>query len=84
MTFARIQDQAPIIEMNTTIIAPMVRRAAPNFRVIAMIVASAMLMENIDATVMTTALPRTRRELARYSPSATDSSIRRAHSSARA
>ncbi|MGO7204182.1 MFS transporter, partial [Rhizobium ruizarguesonis] len=37
--------------------APMVRRATPNFRVIAMIVASAMLMENIDATVLATALP---------------------------
>ncbi|TCU27183.1 MFS transporter [Rhizobium laguerreae] len=42
--------------------APMVRRAAPNFRVIAMIVASAMLMENIDATVLATALPTMARD----------------------
>lgn len=40
--------------------APTVPRAAPNFRVIAMIVASAMLMENIDATVLATALPTMR------------------------
>lgn len=42
--------------------APMVRRAAPNFRVIAMIVASAMLMENVDATVLATALPTMARD----------------------
>ncbi|ANP84719.1 MFS transporter [Rhizobium leguminosarum] len=42
--------------------APMVRRAVPNFRVIAMIVASAMLMENIDATVLATALPTMARD----------------------
>jgi EmrB/QacA subfamily drug resistance transporter len=37
-------------------------RAAPNFRVTAMIVASAMLMENIDATVLATALPTMARD----------------------
>lgn len=42
--------------------APIVRRAAPNFRVIAMIVASAMLMENVDATVLATALPTMARD----------------------
>ncbi len=42
--------------------APLVRRAAPNFRVIAMIVASAMLMENVDATVLATALPTMARD----------------------
>ena len=42
--------------------APMARRAAPNFRVIAMIVASAMLMENVDATVLATALPTMARD----------------------
>ncbi|MBB2699513.1 UNVERIFIED_ORG: EmrB/QacA subfamily drug resistance transporter [Rhizobium esperanzae] len=48
--------------------APMVRRAAPNFRVIAMIVASAMLMENIDATVLATALPTMARDFAVSAP----------------
>ncbi len=42
--------------------APLARRAAPNFRVIAMIVASAMLMENVDATVLATALPTMARD----------------------
>jgi EmrB/QacA subfamily drug resistance transporter len=42
--------------------APAVRRAAPNFRVVAMIVASAMLMENVDATVLATALPTMARD----------------------
>src|SRR3954470_8143341 len=42
--------------------APIVRRTAPNFRVIAMIVASAMLMENVDATVLATALPTMARD----------------------
>ena len=41
---------------------PLVGRAAPNFRIIAMIVASAMLMENIDATVLATALPTMARD----------------------
>ena len=48
--------------------APMVRRAAPNFRVIAMIVASAMLMENVDATVLATALPTMARDFAVSAP----------------
>ncbi|AYD03710.1 MDR family MFS transporter [Neorhizobium sp. NCHU2750] len=37
-------------------------RARPNFRVIALIIASAMLMENIDATVLATALPTMARD----------------------
>ncbi|ANL64981.1 major facilitator superfamily protein [Rhizobium phaseoli] len=48
--------------------APIVRRGAPNFRVIAMIVASAMLMENIDATVLATALPTMARDFAVSAP----------------
>ncbi|TCR02671.1 EmrB/QacA subfamily drug resistance transporter [Neorhizobium sp. JUb45] len=39
-----------------------VDRPVANFRVIAMIVASAMLMENIDATVLATALPTMARD----------------------
>ncbi len=41
---------------------PVAGRAAPNFRIIAMIIASAMLMENIDATVLATALPTMARD----------------------
>jgi EmrB/QacA subfamily drug resistance transporter len=41
---------------------PLAGRAAPNFRVVALIVASAMLMENIDATVLATALPTMARD----------------------
>lgn len=48
--------------------APMVRRGAPNFRVIAMIVASAMLMENVDATVLATALPTMARDFGVSAP----------------
>lgn len=42
--------------------SPLVGRAAPNFRIVALIVASAMLMENIDATVLATALPTMARD----------------------
>ena len=41
---------------------PLTARAVPNFRVIALIIASAMLMENIDATVLATALPTMARD----------------------
>ncbi len=41
---------------------PLAGRAVANFRVIALIVASAMLMENIDATVLATALPTMARD----------------------
>src|SRR3954462_2785887 len=42
--------------------APVAGRATPNFRVVALIVASAMLMENVDATVLATALPTMARD----------------------
>jgi EmrB/QacA subfamily drug resistance transporter len=42
--------------------APIVRSGRPNFRVIAVIVASAMIMENVDATVLATALPTMARD----------------------
>src|ERR1700754_3000951 len=42
--------------------APAIGRAKPNFRVIAMIIASAMFMEQLDATVLTTALPTMARD----------------------
>ena len=44
-------------------------RAAPNFRTIALIVASAMLMENVDATVLATALPTMARDFGVDAPS---------------
>ncbi|TCL76086.1 DHA2 family efflux MFS transporter permease subunit [Rhizobium sp. BK251] len=49
--------------------AAQVRRAAPNFRVIAMIVASAMFMEQLDATVLATALPTMARDFGVNAPS---------------
>ena len=45
------------------------RRAAPNFRVIALIVASAMFMEQLDATVLATALPTMARDFGVSAPS---------------
>lgn len=39
-----------------------IERAAPNYRIVALIVASAMLMENVDATVLATALPTMARD----------------------
>jgi len=42
--------------------SPLIGRAAPSFRIVALIVASAMLMENIDATVLATALPTMARD----------------------
>src|SRR3954469_24748778 len=39
-----------------------VRPAAPNFRTIALIVASSMFMEQVDATVLATALPTMARD----------------------
>src|SRR5262245_3736606 len=46
-----------------------VGRAKPNFRVIAMIVASAMFMEQLDATVFATALPTMARDFGVSAPS---------------
>ncbi|WP_160005355.1 DHA2 family efflux MFS transporter permease subunit [Rhizobium sp. 18055] len=46
-----------------------VRRPQPNFRVIAMIVASAMFMEQLDATVLATALPTMARDFGVSAPS---------------
>jgi EmrB/QacA subfamily drug resistance transporter len=45
------------------------RPAAPNFRVIAMIVASSMFMEQLDATVLATALPTMARDFGVSAPS---------------
>src|SRR3954469_20038621 len=45
------------------------RPAAPNFRVIAMIVASSMFMEQLDATVLSTALPTMARDFGVSAPS---------------
>ncbi|HEY0123167.1 MAG TPA: DHA2 family efflux MFS transporter permease subunit [Rhizobium sp.] len=45
------------------------RRAAPNFRVIALIVASAMFMEQLDATVLATALPTMAKDFGVSAPS---------------
>ncbi len=44
------------------------RRAAPSFRVIALIVASAMFMEQLDATVLATALPTMARDFGVSAP----------------
>lgn len=44
------------------------RRAAPNFRVVALIVASAMFMEQLDATVLATALPTMARDFGVSAP----------------
>ncbi|KQV63780.1 DHA2 family efflux MFS transporter permease subunit [Rhizobium sp. Root1220] len=49
--------------------AAAVRRPKPDFRVIAMIVASAMFMEQLDATVLATALPTMARDFAVSAPS---------------
>jgi MFS family permease len=49
--------------------AATVRRPQPNFRVIAMIVASAMFMEQLDATVLATALPTMARDFGVSAPS---------------
>ncbi|KQV32558.1 MFS transporter [Rhizobium sp. Root1203] len=46
-----------------------VERRQPNFRVIAMIVASAMFMEQLDATVLATALPTMARDFGVSAPS---------------
>jgi hypothetical protein len=44
------------------------QRPSPNFRVIAMIVASAMCMEQLDATVLATALPAMARDCSVSAP----------------
>ena len=49
--------------------AAAIGRAKPNFRVIAMIVASAMFMEQLDATVLATALPTMARDFGVSAPS---------------
>ena len=48
--------------------APEAPVAAPNFRLVALIVASAMFMEQLDGTVLTTALPAMARDLGTSAP----------------
>lgn len=45
-----------------TIPAPEIQKTGPNFRIIALIIASAMFMEQLDATVLATALPTMARD----------------------
>jgi EmrB/QacA subfamily drug resistance transporter len=54
--------------MTETIAEPSSRRGARNFRVTALIVAGAMIMEQLDATVLATALPSMARDFAVTAP----------------
>ncbi|TAN01719.1 MAG: DHA2 family efflux MFS transporter permease subunit [Rhizobiaceae bacterium] len=54
--------------MTETAVEPSSRRGTPNFRVTALIVASAMIMEQLDATVLATALPSMAKDFAVSAP----------------
>jgi MFS family permease len=54
--------------MTETAVEPSSRRRTPNFRVTALIVASAMIMEQLDATVLATALPSMAKDFAVSAP----------------